>query len=271
MSRSKGHHFVPCLHLEGFTDTGDEKGIIWQLDKQTGASIATQIKNVGKQTNYNTVYVDGVPSGELEDVWADVEGDFAAVLDEIRTEKRLPTDDAKYSHLISFVTSSLIRVPRSREARRQTDLWLAQTIVDRRFPNSFKVGLKNDNHLVAAALRNIGPIAERFGRYTWVLWLVADNDPDLIASDEPVMSAIFQGQQLVFPLSKRRVLFGFPERGRRQGSVLREPEVVDRERVMACNGLMVCNALRFVYSPSELRTELQRDYLAAATRVLPED
>jgi hypothetical protein len=271
MSRSKGHHYLPCFYLKGFTDTGTEEGTIWQLNKRNNTSIGTQIKNVGKVTNFNTVYVDGVPSDELEGVWAVLEGDFAAVLDEIRTERRLPTDDLKYAHLINFVASSLMRVPRSREARRQTDLWLAQTIVDHRFPNSYTVGLKNDNHLVAAALRNIGPVAERIGRYTWKLWLVADNDPDLITSDEPVMSAIFWGQQLVFPLSKRMMLFGFPERGRHQGSVLTDPEVVDRERVLACNGLMLCNALQFVYSPSDLPVDILREYLAAAARVLPEE
>jgi hypothetical protein len=269
VNRSRDHHIIPRLYLEGFTDTGTEDGIIWLLNKKTGTCKPTGIAVVAKEIDYNTTCADGVPSDEIERIFADLEGSFAAVLDEIRETGRLPNDPDKRAWLIDFVASSMSRVKRTREASREfvnQMCQVGQTIADHRFPGQFKVE-PNPNYLVTEGLRGLIPLSERLLEYQLGLLVLTDDSPDLVTSDIPVLSAIFYGQLLAFPLSKRLLLYGRPEKGERQGFML-EPGMIDSRMVRVTNGLMLLHSQQFVYAPGDLPPELRAEWEMLARQFL---
>jgi hypothetical protein len=142
---------------------------------------------------------------------------------------------------------------------------IGQTILDHRFPGLFKAE-PNQNYLVTEGLRGLIPLAECLLQYKLDLRVLSEDSPDLVTSDIPVLSVIFDGHLLAFPLSKRLLLFGYPEKGDRQGFML-EPQTIDCRMARATNGLMILQARQFVYSPNELPRELQCEWVELARQV----
>jgi hypothetical protein len=106
----KRQHYTPKFYLEGFTDSGD---LLHIVQRDTGRRWTSRAANTGLERDFYTL--EDIPTGEdpyfIEKAFAQFEGQAAAVLGEIITNRTIPKDTDKYDTLINFIALAAARVP----------------------------------------------------------------------------------------------------------------------------------------------------------------
>lgn len=104
---SKGNHYVPQYYLKGFSL---DDNILWVFEKSTGRKFETQIKNVGKITNFYSPNVEQYLANTIE-------GPANAVITKIRNMERIDNEDKRI--LAEYMDVLWKRVPKAKERMRK--------------------------------------------------------------------------------------------------------------------------------------------------------
>lgn len=198
MSVPRRHHFIPRLYLKGFTLRGGESDRLWVFDQREGRQWPSTPKQSAHKRDFNRI--DARSGGDpmaVERHFSKLEDEIAPVLREIIATRRLPAGPAAYAVFIKFIALSICRIPALRsavssffEAARANEEFAREWLARHGDPQPPAEAetidqtwlVKNIVHCMRALLR---PLAQR----KWSLWVVADDAPDLICSDNPVALA----------------------------------------------------------------------------------
>ncbi len=109
------HHYTPRFYLEHFVDG---TGVLHVVSRQDGHRYTSTPAGVGFENDFYKL--DDVPKGEdphaVEKAFAELEGEFAPVLNEVISTRAIPADAEKFNTLMNFVALAATRVPTTREA-----------------------------------------------------------------------------------------------------------------------------------------------------------
>ena len=108
---SKKQHFIPQFYLRGFLLDKTKK--IWVYDKNKRKWWESRIQSIGYQKKIYNIEADGVEPDALEYAFAQLESEFAPVLNKIIGGKELPKENPDYSILINFIVLTILRNPKS--------------------------------------------------------------------------------------------------------------------------------------------------------------
>jgi Protein of unknown function (DUF4238) len=114
MSEAKLHHFVPRFLLRRFTTAPNhENPRIWRLDKKTGRTAATGIKNEAGVSYFNRLETPtGIPADAVEQVLGMVESLAAGTIDKLVAG--LPLEEGEREGMGLFIYLQHQRTPRGR-------------------------------------------------------------------------------------------------------------------------------------------------------------
>ena len=115
MARAKRHHYLPQFHQRRF-GVRLEAGAIWRYDKMLGSIKLLPIKDTAVIGNYYTVTTAAGPDDGLEQIFAQVEGAAAPVIERLCDEEgpRFELDLPSRFALGTYLGLLHGRVPRTR-------------------------------------------------------------------------------------------------------------------------------------------------------------
>ena len=111
---ARKHHYIPQFYLQGFLNRNLKKEQFHVIDKVERRHFVTTPRNVGSQTDFNRVNVQGKSIDAAEKLFAEIEGEVARVLKGIEENTTLPEDANDMETLIYFVALFYMRNPKIR-------------------------------------------------------------------------------------------------------------------------------------------------------------
>ena len=249
MSEPRRHHYLPQFYLAGFTKTGDKDGRLFVLDRRQRKQWPAKPKDAGLQRDYYAIETDDVSRrNDLERALGNIESVMAPVVDRIAFTKQLPTDPAEFNVFLNFVALMAIRVPHVRntlddftDRLMKSVMWywfndprakagLAANFRERgeELTDEVYQGMKelydsgtltvtmDQNTTLGMTFDMAKTLLPLLAERKWALHIAADDAPDFVTSDLPVILSWTDGAagpdppafgtmntMLTFPLTRR--------------------------------------------------------------------
>jgi hypothetical protein len=224
MNQPRKHHYVPQLYLKNFTLEGGEKDRLWVFDQEKLTQWASTPEGAAHQRDFYRIEDDQDPMA-VERWFAQFESESAPVLREIIESRNLPpTESRAFGYFITFIALLIGRVPHIRET---VSRFLDEVKRKMDFA-SREMGLEQDSFPnfdqtwhVDTILHNVTTLVPHLMLRKWSVWIVGDEAPDLVCSDNPVALAWkiptpgpwppgygLPNTQITFPLNRRMMVVG---------------------------------------------------------------
>lgn len=219
MSEPRKHHYVPQFYLAGFTRSGTKDGELYVFDLKRRKQWKSSPANVAHERDYYAIDT-GVEADRngVERAFSMVESECAAVVESIIRSGTLPRG-RDFDVFLNFVAMMAVRVPHMRntlndftgrianhtvwhwfntpdgrkqyeEAVRAQGRELSEdeyeTTAKLYNEGAFTIGLDQTSN-ISYVLQMVDIILSLLAKRKWTLWFTADDAPDLICSDLPVL------------------------------------------------------------------------------------
>jgi hypothetical protein len=216
VSIARRHHYLPQAYLAEFTDTGTKNGLFYVLDADSGVCFRTSPKNIGVESDFNRVDVEGKPIDVIEKKFSDFEESAIQMIRKVNCTKIFPNDE-DFSWIHNLLCLIAIRNPkqrkilnRSREQvirviddllhsdekilahhlkRAQKTGYISETGISfelyKQFMEEGKVAFPPESNL-RIELRTFDNLLKTLGQRTWSLLVAPASGPEFICSDHPV-------------------------------------------------------------------------------------
>lgn len=104
------HHYVPVLHLAGFTEKQTKDSAFYVLDTESGMHKSLKPKSVAFQKHLYSVDIPGHEPDIVENAFAELEGEVAPIIKKIYETKVMPIND-EYHLLMYYIALLFQRNP----------------------------------------------------------------------------------------------------------------------------------------------------------------
>jgi len=214
----KKHHYVPSFHLARFTMTGTQDGGLFVMDKRLRHRWTSSPKKSARANNFYKVELGELDPMGIEKALAKIEGLCGTVVRNVITQEEMPTGD-DFDILLNFVALAFVRVPSIRSthshfidrvakklgrlaflgqdgAKRLRELSESegQPLSDEEL-QQFQDFVESDDYTadleqnwhVRTMIDSANVLLPALALRHWAIWTVADESPDLVCSDRPVV------------------------------------------------------------------------------------
>ena len=221
MSDARNHHFVPQGYLRLFADGVGRQARVFTVDRTTGKSFTTQVRNVAAKRDFNRIEAEGVDPNVLEDAFAEFEGEAVAALRRVSDSRsfseeadrllvlnliallagRNPRWRGRLDGFLSDIFQSMAEIMVSKQERweaigAQVREAEGKDAADetgpgyeemRDFIKSGKYKISADqNYLIGLENDSTDIILRTLASRKWVLWTTTESAGNFITSDHPV-------------------------------------------------------------------------------------
>ena len=215
----KGHHYVAAFHLAGFTLSGTKDGELFVLDQKQGKQWKNSPLRTARENNFNRVDLEGLDPMGIEKGFSKMEDLSATVIRELVSSKQLPTNEDDFNVLLNFVALTAARVQSVRhlhseridkimdDISRMAFLGTDGDKVLRKLAEAGGETLSDDvvlkiqdciankhftydmdkNWHIGTTMEAVNVLLPALAKRNWAVWTVADDAPDLVCSDWPVV------------------------------------------------------------------------------------
>lgn len=115
-NEARAHHYVPQCWLAGFTDTGENDGMLYVTDLKRKDQWRCKPSGAGHRRDFYRVEDETVKDPlVIEKIFSGIESKIAPVFRTLTLERRGPKDEFELSILIEYMSIQWIRIPRFRE------------------------------------------------------------------------------------------------------------------------------------------------------------
>ena len=217
MPRTRRAHYLPRFYLKGFTDEGDNSAFLFVRSKSAQRQWKARADQVAHERDLFKPETPQFSPDELEEGFAEIEGDIAPILRQVIATERLPTG-AQMDMLLHLVALNASRPPAEMENLEDNlDQNLRRLVVERLTPEMHRRALQEwrvrgrdtrhiedldalkarilggavravvnrDVLLIEGILGRASLLVDLLGQRSWTL-LVAPDGMDFVCSDRPV-------------------------------------------------------------------------------------
>lgn len=129
MSDPRRHHYVAQMYLAGFTNDRTKDGQLWVADFKRKRHWRCKPDGIAHSRDFYRVDIPSVYPFVIEKAFADLEGEFAAVIQSVLEHKRF-VDKESLSLLLNFVALQLMKTPAMRKIFAKPTIEITERIMD---------------------------------------------------------------------------------------------------------------------------------------------
>ena len=212
---SRNHHYIPQFYLRGFTAPNGKKKQVQVIDKIEGRHYSSNPRNVAAQRDFNRVNIPGHTIDEAENLFAQMETEFAIVLKHMGDTLTSPKESDiltlfyfvallhghnlhvrkslanSESEIIKQILRSLVTSRERYESKMEHVYGEGGEVVDyekvKRFVDEERFDIKyGHGHHLAYELQAMDAVWPLLAQRQWSLLIAANGMSDFVCSDRPV-------------------------------------------------------------------------------------